>query len=41
MAGVSGRESIRNEVRACIREELNNSQGTHTLVNRTRNLIRE
>ena len=35
------RESIRNEVRACIREELNNSQGTQTLVNRTRNLIRE
>ena len=41
MAGVRDRESIRNEVRACIREELNNSQGTQTLVNRTRNLIRE
>ena len=25
MAGVPGRESIRNEVRACIREELNNT----------------
>ena len=41
MAGVPDRESIRNEVGACIREELNNSQGTQTLVNRTRNLIRE
>ena len=41
MAGVPGRESIRNEVRACIREELNDSQGTQTPVNRTRNLIRE
>ena len=41
MAGVPDRESIRNEVSACIREELNNSQGTQTLVNRTRNLIRE
>ena len=35
------RESIRQEVRARIREELNNnSQGTQTPVNRTRNLIR-
>ena len=44
MAGVQGRESIRNDVRACIHEELTfmrNSQGTQTLVNRTRNLIRE
>ena len=41
MAGVPDRESILNEVRACIRKELNNSQGSQTLVNRTRNLIRE
>ena len=41
MAGVPDRESIRNEVRACIREELNNFRGRQTLVNRTRNLIRE
>ena len=41
MAGVPDRESIGNKVRACIREELNNSQGTQTLVNRTHNLIRE
>ena len=41
LAASQDRESIRNEVRACIREELNNSQGTQTLVNRTRNLIRE
>ena len=35
------RESIRQEISARIREELNNnSQGTQRLVNRTRNLIR-
>ena len=41
MADRVDRESIREEVRACIREELHsNSPGTQTLVNRTRNLIR-
>ena len=39
--GSADRESIRNVVRACIRKEQNNYQGTQTLVNRTRNLTRE
>jgi len=40
MADDIDRESIREEVRACIREELHSRPGTQTLVNRTRNLVR-